>query len=293
MQFVNAKLNIGLQIVSRRKDGYHNLQTIFYPIGIGSGSASNPARFADMIEIIPNPDAPGISLRIIGRNVDCPMEKNLVYRAAEAWLAETGAERGADITLVKNLPDGAGMGGGSADASFTLIELNRIAMKFGVSPLPPDRMKRLALSLGADCPFFLINRPAYAQGIGEDLSPVSLDLSAYRFVVVKPSVYVSTREAFSGISPHAASCNLVEAVALPPEEWRNMIHNDFEDSIFPLHPELGTIKNALYQAGAVYASLTGSGSALYGIFDSKQSAVAAADLFTSNPTIEAVYLLNK
>lgn len=290
MRFVNAKINIGLQIVRRRPDGYHDLQTLFYPVGIYAGSAENPERFCDMVEVRLTPE-PGVRFIQQGRRVDCPAEKNLVYRAAALYLERQGIKEGAEVTLYKNLPDGAGMGGGSADAAFTLLETDAMAREAGYPGASDQELAAMALSLGADCPFFLLNRPAYAEGVGERLKEIELPLDGCWIVAVKPRIYVSTREAFSGVTPKLPEFDLRNLPAIPLEEWRDCVHNDFEDSLFPLHPELERIKAELYRLGAAYASMTGSGSALYGIFTDRGKAAEARLLFSSQPTIEASYLL--
>ncbi len=291
MQFVNAKINIGLQIVSRRPDGYHDLQTLFYPVGLHAGTAENPECFCDMIEISPVPPPGAVSLRTEGRNVDCAPEKNLVYRAAAMYMERREVSFGADILLHKNLPDGAGMGGGSADAAFTLLEMDRLAAEAGYAPAPPEELASMALALGADCPFFLLNKPAYAEGVGERLREVPLSLDGCWITVVKPDLHISTREAFAGVTPRPSQFPLSNLHTVPMERWRGLVHNDFEDSLFPNHPVLKDVKEGLYTLGAVYASLTGSGSALYGIFGSHREALQARDRFNSVPTIEASYLL--
>jgi len=295
--FVNAKINIGLQVVRRREDGYHDLQTLFYPVGIYAGTPVNPETFCDIIEVTPG--APGnVAFEATGRAVDCPPEKNLVWRAARLMLDRGMPDGfGAAIRLDKHLPDGAGMGGGSADASSTLRLLRDAAAEYaaltGKTWDAPDdaEMAAMALRLGADCPFFLTNRPAYAQGVGERLEPVPLELGGKWLTVVKPAISISTREAFAGIRPKPAAFDLRSLPALPIEDWRGVVHNDFEDSIFPAHPEFLEIKERLYGAGAEYASLTGSGSCIYGIFADEESAKGARGEISSHPTISASYLL--
>lgn len=290
MRFVNAKINIGLQIVRRRADGYHDLQTLFYPIGRYAGGAENPERFCDMVEVRLTPE-PGVRLILQGRHVDCPVEKNLVYRAASLYLERQGIREGAEVTLYKNLPDGAGMGGGSADAAFTLLETDAVARQAGYPGAGERELAAMALSLGADCPFFLLNRPAYAEGIGERLTEIELPLDGCWIVAIKPRIYVSTREAFSGVTPKMPEFDLRKLSAMPLEKWRDCVHNDFEDSLFPLHPELRRIKEDLYRLGASYSAMTGSGSALYGIFTDHDKGAEVRHLFASQPTIEATYLL--
>lgn len=298
IRFVNAKINIGLQIVSRRPDGYHDLQTLFYPVGVYAGTAENPLPFCDIVEVTPFEGPARFRLNCEGRRVDCPEEKNLVWRAAELFFEEYAPEGfNAAITLFKNLPDGAGMGGGSADAAFTLLTLADVADEYSRSRAldrrrpSDDELARLALRLGADCPFFIFNRPAYATGVGERLEPVELDLGGYWLLAVKPKVSISTREAFAGVVPAPASVDLRTVARCRPAEWRGVVVNDFERSIFPAHPEMAAVKERLYSCGADYASLTGSGSCIYGIFPDYASALSAQNEIEVLPTIEATYLL--
>lgn len=287
IEFVNAKINIGLQIVERRTDGYHNLQTVFYPVGKYAGMATDPEPFCDILELSKVEEKkPGLTVSYTGRAVDCLPEKNLVYKAARLFFEETGIEpQGIEIRLDKHLPDGAGIGGGSADASFTL---RMLARHYGLENLP---LSEWAARLGADCPFFIENRPVYAQGIGEKMTPLALDLSGFRLVLVKPDIYVSTREAFSGVCPKAGKFDLRAIVDLPPEEWKDVVKNDFEDSIFPLYPAIAEIKERLYASGAAYASMTGSGSSVYGIYRDRTAAENALREFDNQATIANRYLL--
>lgn len=300
--FVNAKINLGLQVTERRPDGYHLLQTIFYPVGLHAGTPRNPESFCDALEIIRHPANKNISTAVIdfqqsGRWINCPVEKNLAYRAASLYIEKFNPPPALfQIRLSKHLPDGAGMGGGSADASFTLrlmreihaLNLNR---QFDRS-LPSDtELAEAALQLGADCPFFIYNRPAFATGIGENLQPIDLDLGGKWLVVVKPDVSISTAEAFGGITPRTPEFDLRQIVELPIEQWRDVTFNDFEIPFFVKFPEMRRIKADLYESGALYASLTGSGSCFYGIYEDQSSAEVAKMRFEIQPTIQAVYLL--
>ena len=260
IEFVNAKINIGLQIVGKRTDGYHDLQTVFYPVGIKAGLPSNPEPFCDILEVgeaeedfarvtenaNESPETvvvfEGTRFIFGGRKIDCPAEKNLVCKAASLFFRETDKNpEDMTIRLYKSLPDGAGMGGGSADASFTLRAL---ASYYGLEGLP---LAEWALKLGADCPFFIYNRPMYAEGVGECLEPIALDLSGKWLAVVKPDLYVSTKEAFAGVTPKEASFNLRSIAELPVEQWREVVTNDFEQSLVPRHPELAVTKGMLYR----------------------------------------------
>lgn len=293
ISFVNAKINIGLQIVRCRKDGYHDLQTLFYPVGIKAGTPGNPEAFCDILEICQVCQDEPFTFATSGRTVACQPEKNLVWRAADAYFRAARPEGfSVSIRLDKHLPDGAGMGGGSADAAFTLMMLDRLARAHDpAAGVDPDKLAGLALGLGADCPFFLLNRPAYAEGVGERLEEVPLDLGGYWLLVVRPDIFISTKEAFSGVIPRPAAFDLRCLKDMPVAEWRGVVGNDFEDSIFPLWPGLAEIKEHLYETGALYASLTGSGSCIYGIYATRAAAEDASLEMRGNPTITRTYLL--
>lgn len=248
--FPNAKINIGLNIVNRRPDGYHDLETIFYPV---------PWR--DILEIVPAKGSV-TTLTVSGRPVDCPADKNLVMKAVKA-LDEITPLPPVDIYLEKIIPDGAGLGGGSADAAFTLAGLNELfELNFDKS-----RLAAIASRIGADCPFFIYDTPLFASGIGDQFSPVEIDLSEYVIAIVKPPVSVSTKEAYSGVTPGRPAQPLRRLVAEPVDKWRDQVVNDFEKSIFLSHPEIAEVKNALLEMGARYASMSGSGAAVYALFD--------------------------
>lgn len=247
--FPNAKINLGLNIVSKRLDGYHNLETIFYPIAI-----------EDALEVIPN----GRDIDVFnqrGLQVDGNSSDNLVMKALRL-MRENYSFPNVSVELLKKIPFGAGIGGGSADAAFMLQQLNQM-FDLGVSD---DDLAKLAQQLGADCPFFIYNRPLFASGIGEVFEEVGLSLKGYYLALVKPDIHVSTKEAFSLIKPQTPTLSLKEIVKKPIEEWRDFMKNDFEDSIFPQFPAIEDIKKKLYDLGAVYASMSGSGSSVYGIF---------------------------
>lgn len=288
IEFVNAKINIGLQIVSKREDGYHNLQTVFYPVGVYAGTPANPGSFCDILEATPAKNSE-LKFYFTGREVKCSEADNLVCKAARLFMERVENSFGAEIRLDKHLPDGAGMGGGSADASFTLKALNQLLPK--EDRFNDAQLAEMALKLGADCPFFIYNRPMYGTGIGEVLEPIDLDLSGYWLVVVKPKIYVSTKEAFSKINPKPGNIDLQTLRSENIREWQGTVKNDFEESIFPLHPELTEIKEKLLKDGAVYASMSGSGSSIYGIFDDKVAAEISQGNFDDPTTIEGSYLL--
>ena len=244
--FPNAKINIGLNITSKRSDGYHNLESIFYPIA-----------WRDILEIMPSKQ---LSFESTGLSI--PGQGNLCLKAYELMKSHYGITP-VSMHLHKNIPTGAGLGGGSSDAAFTLMALNTI-YELG---LEKDELKKMAAQLGADCPFFIDNTSSLTSGIGELLNPIDLDMSNYHLLVVKPDIFVSTAEAFSIIVPQKPSLSLEEEIKMPIEKWT--LKNDFEDSIFPQYPELLEIKKSLIQAGALYASMSGSGSSIYSIFSEK------------------------
>ncbi|MCH5228654.1 MAG: 4-(cytidine 5'-diphospho)-2-C-methyl-D-erythritol kinase [Muribaculaceae bacterium] len=285
IRFVNAKINIGLNVVAKREDGYHDLETVFYPVGLECGLPHQPGPFDDVLEVTyDSGEMSGCRFQFVGRRIDCPPKKNLVVRAASLFLGKYN-ERLSDlnkfgmfqITLDKHLPDGAGLGGGSADAAFTLASLNEITGNH----FSESELSGMAVKLGADCPFFLINSPCFASGIGEDLNKMDLDLHEYVILIIKPDVYVSTAEAFADVTPHKPDFDLRFLPFLPIEEWKEKVVNDFEPSVFSRHPELSEIKSRLYDSGALYASMSGSGSAIYGIYRDKDLAFKERDRIES------------
>ncbi len=251
--YPNAKLNIGLQVVGKRSDGYHLLDTCFYPI---------PLR--DCLELLPNEELKRDRLTIYGADNLGDIQDNLVLRAVRLLRADYNFPY-LDIYLYKHIPSGAGMGGGSSDASFTLKAVNEL-FALGISC---EDLKAYALKLGADCPFFIDNIPALGEGVGEILSPIEgLSLEKYNLVIVKPDVHISTAEAFRGLKNIGAKKHSVlDIVKGEVKTWRSILFNDFETSIFPLYPYLKEVKEKLYKLGAVYASMTGSGSAIFALFE--------------------------
>lgn len=252
LTFPNAKINLGLNITEKRPDGYHNLETVFYPIPL-----------EDALEITELQGAPGEKFRLhqAGLEIAGEADSNLVVRAYKL-LDEQFHLPPTDIHLFKHIPSGAGLGGGSADAAFMLKLLNE---QFGLA-LTDDALEEYAARLGADCAFFIKNRPVYAEGIGNLFSPITLSLKGYRLWLVKPDIFVSTRDAFARIKPRRPQASLREIVKLPVEEWQARMVNDFEESVFPQFPAIGEIKEEMYRQGAVYASMSGSGSSVYGLF---------------------------
>ena len=248
----NCKINIGLDILRRRDDGFHDIETVMIPV----------AGLADTLTLEP---LPGSEPRLLqtGIAVDCPPEKNLCMKAFRLLQQEYGIG-GAQITLHKQTPFGAGLGGGSSDAAFTLRGLAEL---FALE-LEGPALERLAARLGSDTPFFLRNSPTLCCGRGEIMTPYPLPaLRGKLLVVVKPETAVSTAEAYAGVTPHRPDTPLAERLRRPLAEWKTCVRNDFEPHIFAAHPELARIKERLYAAGALYASMSGSGSSLFGIFE--------------------------
>lgn len=255
--FPCAKINLGLNIVSKRPDGYHNLETVFYPIPL-----TDALEIKYMDEKFPS-ESP-CDLKITGNDVDCNEEDNLVIKAYQLLAADFQLPR-VHAHLVKRIPTQAGLGGGSSDAAYMIRLLDeRFRLNIGI-----PEMERYAAKLGADCAFFITADPSYAEGIGDVLMPVDVPgagLGGYYLAVVKPSVAVSTRDAYAAIVPKTLAKCCRDIVRQPIETWKDELVNDFEAPIFAMHPELAAIKQSLYDAGAVYAAMSGSGSALFGIF---------------------------
>lgn len=251
--YPNAKINIGLDITEKRTDGYHNIETVFYPIGL-----------CDVLEINKSDSCTDYSFSSAGIELDGDPEKNLIIRAYKLLKSAYDIPP-IDITLVKQIPFGAGLGGGSADAAFMLIALNEL---FGLN-IDITELERIASYIGADCPVFIQNKPVFATGIGNEFSDIKLQLSGYFLVLIKPDIHVSTPEAYSLVVPQKPTFSLKESIKLPVEKWKDCIKNDFEVSVFAKHPEIAEIKTKLYESGAIYASMSGSGSSVYGIFKSE------------------------
>ena len=246
--FPNAKINLGLNIVGKRPDGYHNIETVFYPIPV-----------KDALEIVGS-DHPRFEQT--GIPVDAPEEKNLVIKALNALKMRYEIPP-LEIHLLKAIPFGAGLGGGSADAAFMLRLLN----DFCGLGIPMDELASIASTIGADCPFFIHNTPVFATGTGNLFEPVELSLKGYYLCLVKPDVAVSTAEAYSLVTPAHPEVSLKEIVRYPLSQWKELMKNDFEPSVFPRFPIIREIKETLYREGAVYASMSGSGSSVFGLFE--------------------------
>ena len=261
--FPNAKLNLGLHITARRPDGYHTLETAFVPLP-----------WCDALEVLPPATVSPSALPTLlttGRPVPGDPHTNLCRRAFDLLKADFPALPPAHLHLHKVVPMGAGLGGGSADAAFTLRGLNEV---FGLG-LTMEELLPYARRLGADCAFFLLNHPVLATGRGDEFTPLTLpQLAGAWAVVVWPGLSISTAEAFRGVTPAPPPVPLANVLARPLPDWRGALVNDFEATLAPRYPVLGEVKTRLYAAGAAYASLSGSGSAVYGLFSQEPPALA-------------------
>ena len=257
--YPNCKINIGLRVVRKREDGYHDLETIFYPV-YGLHDELEVERVDDF-EFIQE-----------GLAVDCPAEDNLIVKCYLRMRKKHPQIGDIRICFRKNIPFGAGLGGGSSDAAHMAIALNEI-FALGLSK---EQLAEEVRELGADCPFFIYNTPCYAEGIGDKLSPIPLDLSGLRLVMIKPDCGVSTKEAYAGIKPKG--CSELANMAQDRSNLFHVAYNDFEDTVFVVHPEIGEIKQRLLNAGAVYAAMSGSGSTVFGLFENDAEGRSDAQL---------------
>ncbi|MFD0764149.1 4-(cytidine 5'-diphospho)-2-C-methyl-D-erythritol kinase [Mucilaginibacter lutimaris] len=246
--FPNAKINIGLNITARRPDGYHDLETVFYPVKIN-----------DVLEVV---EADDLSFESSGLDIPGRMEDNLCIKGYHLLKKDFDLPP-IKIHLHKNIPIGAGLGGGSADAGFFIKLMNE---KFALG-LNNDRMEDYARQLGADCAFFIRNKPVFAFEKGDEFEPINLDLSAYKLALVMPDEHVSTAEAYRGVKPAPVLDSLYDLIKMPLTAWRGHIKNDFEGHIFRDHPVIRGVKAELYGHGAIYASMSGSGASVFGIFE--------------------------
>ncbi|TFG42437.1 MAG: 4-(cytidine 5'-diphospho)-2-C-methyl-D-erythritol kinase [Bacteroidia bacterium] len=252
--FPKAKINLGLRITGRRPDGYHDIETVFYPVSL-----------CDALEFVADSKEPGKdTINLSGSEIPGRMEDNIVLRAVRR-LRETYPVPYLKIHLHKNIPSGAGLGGGSSDAAFILRAVNRA---FSLA-LSSDDLKAIASGLGSDCSFFIDCQPAFASGRGEILTPVNAVLDNYYGVLVNPGISVSTREAYENCKPSKPENSLAELIKNPVSEWKNTIINDFEKTVIVTHPQIKDIKQTLYNCGAIYSSMSGSGSTVYGIFSKR------------------------
>ena len=251
IRYSPAKINIGLQILGRREDGFHNIRSVMYPTGL-----------CDVLEIKAMPEgAKTFQFSQSGINIQTDPESNLVT-AAWRLLKDFTALPPVAIHLHKQIPVGAGLGGGSSNASLTLLTLNDLAPQ----GLSPERLEELAGQLGSDCPFFLHKGPMMMEGRGEILSPVKVDLEGLYLVLLFPGIHVSTADAYAGVLPEIPEIPLQQVISLPVKKWPGLVENDFEESLMAKFPLIRELKESLYRVGAQYASLSGSGSSIYGIF---------------------------
>jgi 4-diphosphocytidyl-2-C-methyl-D-erythritol kinase len=261
LTFPNAKLNLGLYVTARRPDGFHTLESVFVPLP-----------WTDALEILPAPATqPETTLTLTGRPIPGALETNLCLKAYALLRADFNLPA-VQMHLHKVVPIGAGLGGGSSDAAFALSALNKV---FGLQ-LPLETLLSYARRLGSDCAFFLENKPVLALEKGDVFEPIALDLKGTAAVVIYPNLHISTAEAYSRLTPQPPRHDLRASLAQPTSTWRETVSNDFEDALTPYHPVLAEVKKALYAAGATYASLSGSGSAVYGLWPDRAEAPAVA-----------------
>jgi len=254
ISFPNAKINLGLNIIRKRADGYHDLETCFYPLQIN-----------DVVEVIQQnitSDSASVIFSSSGLLIDGDEQNNLCIKAYQLLKKDFPALPAIKMHLHKNIPMGAGLGGGSADGACVLQLLNE---KFNLQ-LSQQQLIDYALQLGSDCPFFIVNKPCFATSRGEQMELISLDLSAFKFLMVNPQIHVATGWAFKHIQPAVPATSIKTIIQQPIETWKAALINDFEEAVFKEYPSIHAIKNELYQMGAVYVSMSGSGSTLFGIF---------------------------
>lgn len=251
--YPHAKINLGLNVVAKRGDGYHNLETVFYPV-----------QWCDVMEILPGPQhSKGIEVHLSGLPVAGKHSDNLCVKAYNLLRANYSV-RSVKLYLHKQIPMGAGLGGGSSDAAFFVKKMNEL-FSLGISG---DTQRELVKQLGSDCAFFIDGKPVYAEERGDKFTPVDFSLKGYHVVVIYPGIHVATATAFANIKPENPMFNCMDIVTKHPvNNWKDHLTNDFEKTVFAAHPEIAEVKNELYAAGAIYASMSGSGSAVYGIFE--------------------------
>jgi 4-diphosphocytidyl-2-C-methyl-D-erythritol kinase len=246
--FPNCKINLGLHITGKRPDGFHELETVFYPVPL-----------KDIVEVVTSTE---LKFESSGLSIPGDSTNNLCLKAYHLLKQDFPHLPPVHMHLHKIIPMGAGLGGGSADGAFVLRLLNE---KYQLNISSPQLIN-YAAKLGSDCPFFILNKPAFASGRGELLEPIALDLSSYTFVLVHPGIHVNTKWAFEQIQPKVPALSIKEIIQLPIEEWKLYLQNDFEAPIIKQHTEIAEIKSALYADGAIYASMSGSGSSVFGIY---------------------------
>ncbi len=267
----NCKINIGLRVVNKREDGYHNLDTLFYPV----------YGLYDELEIVPLPEsAQETEFVAEGIQLDCKSDENLIFRCYNQFAKKYPILKKVKITLKKHIPFGAGLGGGSSDAAHTALLINEL---FGLG-LTKEQLADEVRLLGADCPFFIYNTPCHAEGIGDILTPVDFSLAGKRLIMIKPNVSVSTKEAYAGLVPSGKTLG-------DPANWQTWV-NDFETTVLAKHPEIGAIKKRLLDAGAEYAAMTGSGSTVFGLFENNTECGTASNLRILEEEFSSMIIFN-
>ncbi len=255
LAFPNCKINLGLHILNQREDGFHNIETVFYPVGL-----------KDALEIIPAVNSPiEIEFSSSGLTIAGTAADNICIKAYHLLKKDFPQIPKVQLHLLKTIPMGAGLGGGSADGAFTLQLLNT---KFNLN-LSHYQLINYAAQLGSDCPFFIINKPCYATGRGEILAEINVDLAAYKIVLINPAIHINTAWAFTKLSPAPPIKSIKQIIAQPITTWQKELQNNFEKPVFEKYPLIKNIKQKLYEKGAVYAAMSGSGSTVFGIFNNE------------------------
>jgi 4-diphosphocytidyl-2-C-methyl-D-erythritol kinase len=264
--YPNAKINLGLYVTEKRADGYHNIETIFYPIA-----------WSDMLEIIPDStQSSGVTLSISGISIPGNLQDNLCCKVYDL-ISKDYPMPAVKVHLHKQIPTGAGLGGGSSDAAFFIRGLNEL---FELN-LSWGEMHQYAKQIGADCSFFITNRPVFAEGKGDELEGVSLSLKDFSIMLIHPGIHISTPEAYAMIKPQKPNLDLKEWIVNSDiAEWKTNLRNDFENPVFEKEPEIAEIKKTLYDAGAIYAAMSGSGSAVFGIFENEIPEIKFPETYT-------------
>ncbi len=266
VSFPNCKINLGLNIIGKRSDGYHDLETVFYPLQLKDAFEviEQPENFQRSTN---NADSYRDQCSVSGLQIDGSIEDNLCVKAYQLLKKDFPGLPPVQMHLHKTIPTGAGLGGGSADGAFTLALLSK---KFHLH-LSENQLIDYSLQLGSDCPFFVLNKPCFAKGRGEKLEEVLVDLSGYKIVLIHPGIHISTAKAFANIKTCLPEKSVKEIVQQQIKTWKTELKNDFEEYAFSRHSQIKKIKDELYTAGSIYASMTGSGSAVYGIFEKDKS----------------------
>lgn len=252
--YPNCKINFGLHILEKRTDGYHDIETIFYPIAL-----------SDILEIIENKDpenSPSFPLSTSGLTIQGTTSSNLCVKAYKLLKKDFPKLPWVRVHIHKVIPIGAGLGGGSSNGAFALKVYNEL---FNLN-ITEKKLLEYAAVLGSDCPFFIINKSCYATGRGEILKEIDLDLSAYKFIIVNPGIYINTGDAFRDIKPRFSEKSILDIIKEPIETWKENLVNDFTGPVYKKYPEIQAIEDHLYHAGAIYACMSGSGSTVYGLF---------------------------